>query len=1426
MLNRKNDLRLKITSILLSLVIFTQCFWVVADTNETTNPAPLIGEILTVATYSQEMFNKYEDYSFELNEAEIIEYDEFGRVSYTYGFENDLSEEDLPIELFFHHNMTDLGDKPYNAQIIDGSENFTALAGGVNFLNSVYGFGIGWGLNLPQIEYINENFSYLHLGDGTAYRIYRTNSETTEYALYNYPYSLTIVPNTVNDEELNTSYVDGFIAEDRFGNKYYFNEDGRFIKQTDKTDTLICAATYDENKLISSYSYDVYTVSFIKTEVNAGTNVVVSIARGTETDHPAILTIQNNRLANIIVNEESESSYTADEETITVTSSTDSRTTVAFTYSEVSNAILKDSETSQLTSSITGFKSLLISRVYTNAEYETEYSYAAVDSTDTEAVEKAQLYNDTAYSYIDNKIKSFDLTYGKAYVNIGEQGSKRYSRVEKIGYSIANTFNEGYDPANAENTSSTVTAPETEIFTDNVWHDFAYNSDNKVVSDICYFEEETEISENSTWYDYSIDTELASSITANTGENAKHSCATYYATYSKDENDEWILNEDSIELAGKTVVNASGDVIYDSAPEEDTIFYGYNNEGSAIKEVVVGGLTYQNVYDEYQVLTQTIFDVYLVSYNENGDITNVTQDGEPYMTMTYDEDYNLASEEFANGDKLFYEYDSDGDVTDVYEISKTDDNKLYHYEYITLAESNSEVVESIEAQFDIDSDKQIKTLYDYSQNRVSRYTYSTDESGNRITTENVYSINADDTETLLYSNTKSNDSTSLTYDSKTIETEYTSSPIYTTNEDGEQVETGTTDIATIDVDGVMWYNKTTKDTSGEELSRQVYGGENILNYLSAYTYNDKGLVSYQSDNYGYNKTYSYDADNLLTGINYAYNGGSFNEFYVYDNNGDIFASGRENLVTYNYEINSSGNMVVRDTNYSNVVSYVYGGVGYNENELKSIWYPNGTGQTLFYDEIGNLTSYNGYTYTWDMGRRLTGMYNETNAYFYKYNSEGLRTSKLVNGEATNFIYQDDQLKAQYTDSYSMEFWYDKSNSPAGFIYTDKTEENPTPEIYIYQKNILGDIVGIIDENGVNCGEYYYDAWGYPMEAYVPANEVFYLNPFRYRGYYYDTETGYYYLQSRYYNPEWGRFINADEIYRVLRGDTQTSINQFLYCMGNPIAYVDYSGKAWKTVAGLRKYAKAKKNKASDLKDYLNSPVNVKIFSASFEKQEIIEKDEYGRPTKYKIESFIFDLTEGVEEQIKSIFPNSYVSIDFVASTTEFEECWEEMRTDEIKFDMVFICAHGNDGRIRLGGNYQEKPDDKVIRLYSSQVAGFKKIKSIDYLLMFSCHGADAGQENGSKTHSMVRAFANKIGGIAIGSRDKVNADLTTEPFKVRSEKGWRMHYYKNVKKNKKSNKKITKHFRKRILTKGKEYKWTNLLSSVIYTDYTKEHVVF
>ena len=202
-----------------------------------------------------------------------------------------------------------------------------------------------------------------------------------------------------------------------------------------------------------------------------------------------------------------------------------------------------------------------------------------------------------------------------------------------------------------------------------------------------------------------------------------------------------------------------------------------------------------------------------------------------------------------------------------------------------------------------------------------------------------------------------------------------------------------------------------------------------------------------------------------------------------------------------------------------------------------------------------MSYYNGSTFTWSDGRRLTSITNGNNVYTYVYDEGGQRVSKTVNGVTTNYHWLDGKLQAEETDTYMLVYHYDENGMLVGFTYkTGGTEAN-----YYYVHNLQGDVIGIIDNSGAMVVEYAYDAWGKVLSVTgTLANTIGALNPFRYRDYYYDTETGFYYCISRYYDPEICRWINADGQISGVSGDV-LGYNQFTYCFNNPVNLQDEDG---------------------------------------------------------------------------------------------------------------------------------------------------------------------------------------------------------------------------------------------------------------------------
>ena len=147
---------------------------------------------------------------------------------------------------------------------------------------------------------------------------------------------------------------------------------------------------------------------------------------------------------------------------------------------------------------------------------------------------------------------------------------------------------------------------------------------------------------------------------------------------------------------------------------------------------------------------------------------------------------------------------------------------------------------------------------------------------------------------------------------------------------------------------------------------------------------------------------------------------------------------------------------------------------------------------------------------------------------------------------------------------TLDFFYDESGRPFAFNYTP---EGSTPNTYYYILNLQGDVVKLIHYipgfEYESVATYEYDAWGNVSSSGRLAE----INPLRYRGYYYDSETGFYYLQSRYYDPANRRFINAD-IYASTDSNNALTCNMYSYCWNNVVILYDSEGELPKIVTVL------------------------------------------------------------------------------------------------------------------------------------------------------------------------------------------------------------------------------------------------------------------
>ena len=253
--------------------------------------------------------------------------------------------------------------------------------------------------------------------------------------------------------------------------------------------------------------------------------------------------------------------------------------------------------------------------------------------------------------------------------------------------------------------------------------------------------------------------------------------------------------------------------------------------------------------------------------------------------------------------------------------------------------------------------------------------------------------------------------------------------------------------------------------------------------------------------------------------------------------------------TWKYTYDLGGNILKKErfayadtTTPLETTTYEYGDANWRD-KLTAV-----NGNAIAYDAIGNPLSDGTWTYTWQNGRQLQKMQKSGVTAEFVYNADGLRVQKTVNGVATKYTLHGKNIVHMTSGTDELHFFYDAQNRPAVVVY------NGVP--YAYVKSLQGDIVAILDENGNTVVSYGYDAWGAPLWCTGELAETLgKVQPFRYRGYVFDEETGLYYLRSRYYNAALSRFVNMDSV--LLKGILQS--NQQAYCINNPILYSDSNG---------------------------------------------------------------------------------------------------------------------------------------------------------------------------------------------------------------------------------------------------------------------------
>lgn len=367
---------------------------------------------------------------------------------------------------------------------------------------------------------------------------------------------------------------------------------------------------------------------------------------------------------------------------------------------------------------------------------------------------------------------------------------------------------------------------------------------------------------------------------------------------------------------------------------------------------------------------------------------------------------------------------------------------------------------------------------------------------------------------------------------------------------------------------------------------QTTFGTNNINYqfdnlerVTSSSINNMYLIKYSYINNGYrnstlvktmengNHIYSYKYDKLKN-VTHIYYNGILTKRYYYDRYNELIKEHNflnNQTITYKYDI--YGNILFKNiyklkTNeLLNQIKYEYNNKNWVDQLTKY------DGSNITYDMIGNpITIGSNIVLSWTNGRQLKQYINSSDTINYKYNRDGIRISKTINSIETQYFLEDNDIIYEKTGNNVIYYIRNDIDDLIGFKLNDV--------LYYYVKNIFGDIIEILDSNCNLVARYEYGSYGeiisiMDAEGYDISDDFSHIaniNPFRYRSYYYDKETGLYYLNSRYYNPKWGRFINADG---SVEAEEDTSYNMYSYVLNNPINMIDPNGSfGWFAAIGV------------------------------------------------------------------------------------------------------------------------------------------------------------------------------------------------------------------------------------------------------------------
>ena len=313
-------------------------------------------------------------------------------------------------------------------------------------------------------------------------------------------------------------------------------------------------------------------------------------------------------------------------------------------------------------------------------------------------------------------------------------------------------------------------------------------------------------------------------------------------------------------------------------------------------------------------------------------------------------------------------------------------------------------------------------------------------------------------------------------------------------------------------------------------------------------------------NGSHSENYTYDTWGNVTKV--TENSSQSGKIYAYDAQGQLIREyDPDKKLWFGYKYDAGGNLTeVRSYPAAEngdpegegtvIMSFAYGSAWKDQLTTMTM---EGTTRNFTYDANGSLLSDGKYTYSWTKGSLLAKVTGDSLEAAYTYDASGIRTSKTVNGVKTEYLTAGGSILAEKKNEKWQQYLYDGSGQLMAIRYKGAD--------YYYIRDGLMCITGLVDANGGAVVNYRYDSWGKLISITGSMSETLGKdNPYRYKGYYYDDETGMYYLKSRYYQPEICRFISADELTTLSVGQGNfIQYNLYIYCLNNSINQIDEDG---------------------------------------------------------------------------------------------------------------------------------------------------------------------------------------------------------------------------------------------------------------------------